>query len=87
MASGCVLRVNPDLSGNFDGFLLGFGTKRGWPVVLRGKGLQYILEAFLAELPDGQLLQGVESLPQRVPGSLGELSGLVRGLGGDHAGT
>jgi hypothetical protein len=33
------------------------------------------------------LLQGVESLPQRVPGILGEFSCLVRGLGGDHAGT
>jgi len=87
MASGCVLRVNPDLSGNFDGFLLGLGTKHGGSVVFWGKGMLDLLQAFLAELQDGQLLQGVESLPQRVPGSLGELSGLVRGLGGDHAGT
>ena len=79
--------INPVLSWNFDGFLLGLGTKRGWPVVLRGKGLQDLLQVFLAELPDGQFLHGVESLPQRIPGILGELSGLVRGLGGDHAGT
>jgi len=49
--------------------------------------VQDLLQEFLAELPDGQRLQGVESLPQRVPGILGELSGLVRGLGREHAGT
>jgi len=87
MASGCVLRVNPDLSWELRRVSSGVRDEARVAGSSSGKGLQYILEAFLAELPDGQLLQGVESLPQRVPGSLGELSGLVRGLGGDHAGT